>query len=31
MLAPHLLESSLVHVNTLLLQQNLAEPKRRRG
>ncbi|MGW5434065.1 hypothetical protein ACWET9_44115 [Streptomyces sp. NPDC004059] len=27
MLALHLLQSSLVHVNTLLLQQVLAEPK----
>lgn len=27
MLAPHLLQSALVHVNTLLTQQVLAEPK----
>ena len=27
MLALHLLQSSLVHVNTLLMQQVLAEPK----
>jgi len=30
MLAPHLLQSALVHVNTLLLQRVLAEPLSRR-